>query len=208
MRHRQGRRSRGAVKGGGRHILPVPRSIPCAASSITWFTDNLALPGELDLRIVQRVPGAGIAGESRLCWRVHGRGNTPRGMGRAGYDFLHVAIDDHTRIAFVQFRPDEKGTTCAEFIGDAFAFYAQLDINVERAMTDNAKNYVLSAAFQAALGDRRHKRTRPPRPQTNATPSGSTEPCSRSGPTPACSPATTNVPTHSSGARNVPAWAR
>lgn len=118
-------------------------------------------PGELihvDVKKLGRIPDGGG-------WRVHGRGNAARS--RRGYDFLHVAVDDHTRIAFVQIRPDEKGTTCAEFIGDAFEFYAQLGITVERVMTDNAQNYVRSAAFQAALGDRGHKRTRPRRPQTN-----------------------------------------
>jgi transposase InsO family protein len=120
-------------------------------------------PGELihvDVKKLGRIPDGGG-------WRVHGRGNAPRGLGRAGYDYLHVAVDDHSRIAFVQIRPDEKGTTCAEFITDAFDFYAQLGINVERVMTDNAKNYTISAVFQAALGDRAHKRTRPRRPQTN-----------------------------------------
>jgi len=48
-----------------------------------------------------------------------------------------------------------------------FAFFDELGITVERVMTDNAKNYTVSAAFQAALGDRRHKTTRHYRPQTN-----------------------------------------
>ena len=100
-------------------------------------------------------------------WRVHGRENRPANKRGKGYDFLHVAIDDHSRIAFVQIHPDEKGTTCAEFLTAAFEFYAELGITVQRVMTDNAKNYVLSRAFQEALGDRTHKRIRPHRPQTN-----------------------------------------
>jgi len=119
-------------------------------------------PGELihvDVKKLGRIPDGGG-------WRVHGRGNVPD-RGRIGYDFLHVAIDDHTRIAFVQIRPDEKGASCAEFLTDALEFYDQLGITVERVMTDNAKNYTLSTAFQTALGDRAHKRTRPRRPQTN-----------------------------------------
>lgn len=86
---------------------------------------------------------------------------------RAGWHHLHVAVDDHTRIAFVQAHADEKGPTCAAFLADALAFFAQLGIDVERVMTDNAKNYVVSRDFQAALGDRAHKRIRPYRPQTN-----------------------------------------
>lgn len=121
-------------------------------------------PGELihvDVKKLGRIPDGGG-------WRVHGRENGRRDRKRRiGYDYLHVAIDDHTRIAFVQAHADEKGPTCAAFLTDAFAFFAELGITVERVMTDNAKNYVLSRDFQAALGDRAHKRIRPYRPQTN-----------------------------------------
>jgi transposase InsO family protein len=120
-------------------------------------------PGELihvDVKKLGRIPDGGG-------WRVHGRGARPGNKRGLGYDYVHVAVDDHTRIAFVQIHPDERGTTCAAFLTDAFAFFDQLGISIERVMTDNAKNYVLSHAFQAALGDRRHKRIRPHRPQTN-----------------------------------------
>lgn len=121
-------------------------------------------PGELihvDVKKLGRVPDGGG-------WRVHGRDQRPaRGYGRTGYDYLHVAIDDHSRIAFVQARADEKGPTCAAFLLDAFSFFAELGITVERVMTDNAKCYTLSRDFQAALGQRKHKTTRPYRPQTN-----------------------------------------
>lgn len=120
-------------------------------------------PGELihvDVKKLGRIPDGGG-------WRVHGRQERPSSKRGRGYDYLHVAVDDHTRIAFVQIHPDEKGTTCARFITDAFAFFDELGISVERVMTDNAKNYTVSAAFQAALGNRRHKTIRPYRPQTN-----------------------------------------
>lgn len=120
-------------------------------------------PGELihvDVKKLGRVPDGGG-------WRIHGRQERPAHHRQTGYDYLHVAIDDHSRIAFVQARPDEKGATCAAFITDAFAFFAELGITVERVMTDNAKNYTLSRDFQAALGERKHKTTRPYRPQTN-----------------------------------------
>lgn len=120
-------------------------------------------PGELihvDVKKLGRVPDGGG-------WRVHGREQRPAHHRQTGYDYLHVAIDDHSRIAFVQARPDEKGSTCAAFVTDAFAFFTELGITVERVMTDNAKNYTLSRDFQAALGDRKHKTTRPYRPQTN-----------------------------------------
>lgn len=121
-------------------------------------------PGDLihvDVKKLGRIPDGGG-------WRVHGRENGRRDRKRSiGYDFLHVAVDDHSRIAFVQVHADEKGPTCAAFLTDAIAFFAELGINVQRVMTDNAKNYVVSADFQAALGDRAHKRIRPYRPQTN-----------------------------------------
>ena len=60
-----------------------------------------------------------------------------------------------------------QGTTCAEFWSDAFESFAGLGVFVERVMTDNAKNYVSSRAFQDALDGRVHKRIRPHRPPTN-----------------------------------------
>ncbi len=120
-------------------------------------------PGELlhvDVKKLGRIPDGGG-------WRIHGRENRPNQKRRQGYDYLHVAVDDHSRVAFVQIRPDEKGTTCAEFLTEAIAFFDDLGVTVERVMTDNAKNYVISRAFQAALGDRKHQRIRPHRPQTN-----------------------------------------
>jgi transposase InsO family protein len=121
-------------------------------------------PGELihvDVKKLGRIPDGGG-------WRVHGRGaGRPASKRGRGYDYLHVAIDDHSRVAFVQIRDDEKGVTCADFLTDAFEFFEQLGVTVERVMTDNAKNYVLSQAFQEALDGRSHKRIRPHRPQTN-----------------------------------------
>jgi len=122
-----------------------------------------ARPGELlhlDVKKLGRIPDGGG-------WRAHGRGNARRGFGKAGYDYLHVAVDDHSRYAFVQVHPNERGETCAQFLTDALAHFAELGISVEHVMTDNAKNYVLAKVFKAALGEIRHLVTRPYRPQTN-----------------------------------------
>ena len=121
-------------------------------------------PGELihvDVKKLGRIPDGGG-------WRVHGRENRANRKRGQGYDYLHVAVDDHSRVAFVQIHPDEKGTTCAGFLTDALEFFDRLGVTVERVMTDNAKNYVISRAFQDALGHRKHQRIRPHRPQTNA----------------------------------------
>jgi hypothetical protein len=53
-----------------------------------------------------------------------------------GYDYVHVAVDDHSRLAYVEVLPDERDATCAGFLGRAGAFFAGYGITVERVMTD------------------------------------------------------------------------
>jgi transposase InsO family protein len=124
-------------------------------------------PGELihvDVKKLGRIrPGGG--------WKMLGlttETKAPKGHG-AGYDYLHVAIDDHSRYAYVEALMDERGSTCAGFVLRAAAHFASLGVDVERIMTDRAKNFVISAEFQAALTSigATHKLTRPYRPQTN-----------------------------------------
>jgi transposase InsO family protein len=122
-------------------------------------------PGELlhiDVKKLGRIPDGG---GHRVRGRVTG---TPRTNG-GGYDYLHVAVDDMSRVAYVAPAGDERGTTCARFLLDAAAFFAGHGVRIERVLTDNAKNYTLSHAFADALAHigARHKRTRPFRPQTN-----------------------------------------
>ncbi len=121
-------------------------------------------PGELlhvDVKKLGRIPDGG---GHRFRGRVTG---TPRS--HRGYDYLHVAVDDMSRVAYVAAFDDERGATCARFVLDAAAFFASRGVRIERVLTDNAKNYTRSTAFAAALGElgARHKLTRPFRPQTN-----------------------------------------
>jgi len=121
-------------------------------------------PGELlhlDVKKLGRIPDGGGH-------RIHGRGGGTR-RARRGYDFVHHAIDDASRVAYVDVFGDERGATCAGFLREAAAFFARQGVRIERVMTDNARNYVDSRLFQTALADigARHKRTRPFRPQTN-----------------------------------------
>jgi transposase InsO family protein len=123
-------------------------------------------PGELvhvDVKKLGRIPDGGGH-------RMLGRQAGHRISGaRVGYDYLHVAIDDATRVAFVRALGDERGPTCAAFLADAARFFGGLGITVERVLTDRAMNYRLSADFRktiATLGIK-HKLTRPYRPQTN-----------------------------------------
>jgi transposase InsO family protein len=78
-------------------------------------------------------------------------------------------VDDRSRWAFVQVYADERGDTTAALLTAAATQFAELGIRIERVMTDNAKGYVESRAFQAALVSigATHKRTRSYRPQTN-----------------------------------------
>jgi transposase InsO family protein len=124
-------------------------------------------PGELihiDVKKLGRIrPGGG--------WTMLGMSaETKAGKGRgAGYDYLHVAIDDHSRYAYVEVHPDERGETCTAFLLRAASHMAEQGIRIERVMTDQAKNYTLSKAFATAIGDlgATHLTTRPYRPQTN-----------------------------------------
>ena len=113
-------------------------------------------PGELlhiDVKKLGRIPDGGGH-------RFRGRGNgTPKS--RAGYDHVHQAIDDMSRVAYVDVLSDERGPTCARFLREAAAWFARQGVRIERVMTDNAKNYTRSHDFQTALADirARHKRT-------------------------------------------------
>jgi len=85
-----------------------------------------------------------------------------------GWEFVHIAIDDHSRLAYAEVLPDEKAATAIGFLRRAAAFYARYGIRIERLMTDNGAAYVsaIHALACRELGIR-HLRTRPYRPQTN-----------------------------------------
>jgi transposase InsO family protein len=96
-------------------------------------------------------------------------GNPQAGKSRgAGWEFVHVCIDDASRVAFSQILPDEKKESAVAFLKAAVADYASLGVIVTRVMTDNGSCY-RSAAFRRACRDLglRHIRTRPYTPKTN-----------------------------------------
>ena len=88
-----------------------------------------------------------------------------RKQGR-GYAFLHHALDDHSRLVYSEILGDERGETAAAFWARARAFFAEAGIAVAAVLSDNGSCY-RSGAFATALGDAKHRRTRPYRPQTN-----------------------------------------
>ena len=87
---------------------------------------------------------------------------------RTGWECLHVAIDDCSRVAYAELLPDETAASAVVFLGHAVAWLATLGVRVEAVMTDNAFCYVQRqyASAIAALG-LRHLRTRPYTPRTN-----------------------------------------
>ena len=127
-------------------------------------------PGELihiDVKKLGRIRGVGhrISGSraSQAKTRVNGRRT-----GVAGWEFVHIAIDDYSRLAYAEVLADEKATTAAGFLRRAVAFYRRYGIKVEQLLTDNGACYraVLHALACRQLGIK-HLRTRPHRPQTN-----------------------------------------
>jgi transposase InsO family protein len=132
-----------------------------------------ARPGELlhvDVKKLGRIQGG--AG-----WRVRGGrqhynrtfidrdGHERRTV---GYEYVHIAIDDFSRLAYAEVLADEKATTAVGFLHRALAFYARHGIRVERVLSDNGSAYrsVVHAIACRQLGIK-HLRTRPYRPQTN-----------------------------------------
>jgi transposase InsO family protein len=85
-----------------------------------------------------------------------------------GWEFVHVCIDDHSRVAFSQILPDEKAASAVPFLKAAVAYYKSLGVTVTRVMTDNGSCYKALDFRDAcrALGVR-HIRTRPYTPKTN-----------------------------------------
>jgi transposase InsO family protein len=124
-------------------------------------------PGELihlDVKKLGRIlrPGHRMTGNRRH------RYTDARGYGIAGWEFVHIAIDDATRLAYAEVLSDERATTAVGFLGRALAFFGRHGITVERVMTDNGSCYrsTMHAIACRGLG-LRHIRTRPYRPQTN-----------------------------------------
>ena len=104
-------------------------------------------------------------------WRKLGRGPRTREdrQRRLGYDYLHVAIDDHSRLAFVEVHPDERAGTVVGFLARACSSFEERGARVERLMTDNAWCYTRSPRVKQLLRELgiRHLLTPPRRPQVN-----------------------------------------
>jgi transposase InsO family protein len=111
------------------------------ASKVTAVRYERDRPGQLvhmDVKKLGRIPDGGG-------WRAHGEAATKAAKDRrpgAGFDYVHSLVDDHSRLAYSEILPDEKGTTCAGFLARAIGSFAAHGItSIERLMTDNAWAY-------------------------------------------------------------------
>ena len=131
-------------------------------------------PGELvhlDVKKLGRIDGgAGKRWSDGVRQHYNPRKRDAAGVDRktVGWEYAHVAVDDYSRLAYVEVLPDEKASTAAGFLRRAVAYYRRHGILVERILTDNGSCYraSLHALACRALAIR-HLRTRPYRPQTN-----------------------------------------
>ncbi|MCW2817737.1 MAG: putative insertion element transposase, partial [Marmoricola sp.] len=134
------------------------------ASRSTGVRYERPRPGDLvhlDVKKIGRIPDGGG-------WRAHGRSEEVRGRG-IGYDYVHAAVDDHSRLAYAEVLPNEQGATTAGFLTRAAAFFATHGITINEVITDNALNYTRSDAFATALRaiGARHLRIKPHCPWQN-----------------------------------------
>ena len=124
-----------------------------------------ARPGELIHIDVKKLGKIGPGGAGHRVTADRSKGNRSRGV---GWEFVHVCIDDATRLAYVEVLADERASTAVGFLRRAVGHYAGYGITVERLLTDNGNAYrsAVHAIACRTLGIR-HLRTRPYRPQTN-----------------------------------------
>jgi transposase InsO family protein len=129
-------------------------------------------PGELihvDVKKLGRISsrGAGhrVVGNRRSQFKS---GPDRDRRGATGWEFVHVCVDDATRLAYVEVLPDEKGATAARFLRRAVAWFESMGVSVERVLSDNGACYRSKAHAEACSElSLRHLFTRPYRPRTN-----------------------------------------
>lgn len=138
------------------------------ATAVRYERDR---PGELvhmDVKKLGRIPDGGG-------WKAHGRaraGSTRDRNTRLGFDYIHSAVDDHSRLAYSEILPDEQGNTCAGFLTRAADYFSAQGItSIEWVMTDNHVSYTRSRGMQAALAQlgARHKLIKPHCPWQHGT---------------------------------------
>jgi len=160
-------------------VLSMPLSTVCAVLKRVGLgrLSRLAPPeppnryqrrqaGELIHVDVKKLGRIGRPGH-RVTGRISGAGHHQRRF-HQGWEYLHVCVDDATRLAYAELLADERGETAAGFLERAVAWYALHGVRVERVMTDNGASYRSTVhALACRHLNLRHLRTRPYRPRTN-----------------------------------------
>ncbi|MDQ1131356.1 transposase InsO family protein [Microbacterium sp. SORGH_AS 888] len=139
-----------------RHRVPLIRELDPVTGRIIRARRATAAryehdhPGSLihvDVKKLGRIPdGGGWRADPTQTVAVHRTSHL-----KIGYDYVHTAIDDHSRVAYAEVHDDEKGVTAAGFLDRAVAFYAALGVRVERVISDNAFAYRHSTAFRGVI---------------------------------------------------------
>jgi transposase InsO family protein len=138
------------------------------ASKTTAVRYERARAGELvhmDVKKIGRIPDGGG-------WRAHGRGtanSSAHKKARIGYDYIHSVVDDHSRFAYSEILPDERGETCAAFFARALETFNARRVSISAVMTDNHWSYTKSADLAVLLTSQRinHVLIRPHCPWQN-----------------------------------------
>ncbi|BEP14983.1 IS481 family transposase [Acidothermaceae bacterium B102] len=148
------------------HCDPITGEV-IRASKTTAVRYERDRPGELvhmDVKKIGRIPDGGG-------WKSHGRGKGNRDRHHPiGFDYVHALVDDHSRLAYCEILPDEKGPTCAAFLLRAAAYFAAHGITrIERVITDNHLSYRRSFDVRDAVATlgARHKFIKPHCPWQN-----------------------------------------
>jgi len=145
-------------------ISRPPRIAKEPANSYEW-----PCPGDLLHMDVSRYarflrPGHAVTGD-----RSHRSRGWMKPETRVGYDYAHVIVDDHSRLAFVELHQDERAQTVTGFLERALTFFETHGITAKRLMSDNAFSYVKNRSLRELLAARgiKHLTTQPYRPRTN-----------------------------------------
>jgi len=154
--------------------LGLPRSTVSAVLARRGLGPQAALePPALPCRYERRQPGELLHLDIKKLarfWRPGHRvtGSRTRQSDGAGWEFVHIAIDDYSRIAYAEILPDERGATCAAFMRRACAWFARQGVVTKGLLTDNGTGY-RSHWFRDACTrcNLKHRRTRPYTPRTN-----------------------------------------
>lgn len=153
----------------GRSLATVSRYMARAGLSRLKFLE----PVEPIRRYERATPGELLHIDTKRLGRIHGVGhritgdrtkNRSRGI---GWDAVHLAIDDHSRVSFAAIKTDETALSCVQFLREAVAYYNRLGVRIDRVMTDNGTGYKKTFRLACEALGIRHIRTRPYTPKTN-----------------------------------------